>query len=290
MDSRLRGKDNDIFVMYRGWLLKIVTVWYKNSKMIFFEKMLLLDVQANRYRALDRWFYTPQGSRVGQAFATELLAVHDQFQGERLVQLGHCGDNFWLAPLQFRRKWLVHPYALLKKTSLVSSFHALPIDRNSIDCVIAPLTLEAFLRGKSPLDEIDRILKPMGYVVFFGVNPWSLWGGALRMGFVDCFDKESVMLSSSLTLKHALQSRGYKQCALSSFYYIPPVMSPSLIKTLEFFNQMGKMLWPFPAGFYCLIAQKYEPCMPSLEADLLRHELLLEQNASFQTISNTVSK
>ena len=132
---------------------------------------MLLDEQAHKYRTLDAWFKTPQGSRVAHAFADELMQVSGQFNGERLIQLGSCGDNIWLQTLKFRHKWLVSPCVLPQKTSLISSLTMLPVERDSIDCVIAPLTIEAFARGKNPIDEIDRVLKPMGYAVFFGINP-----------------------------------------------------------------------------------------------------------------------
>ena len=127
---------------------------------------LLLDEQANKYRELDRWFMTAQGSRVAHAFAAEILHISEQFCGENLLQLGSCGENLWLPPLKFRHKWLVTPCALPQKTSLISSLTMLPIQRDSVDCVIAPLTLEAFACDKNPIDEIDRVLKPMGYAIF----------------------------------------------------------------------------------------------------------------------------
>jgi hypothetical protein len=61
--------------------------------------------------------------------------------------------------------------------------------------------------------------------------------------------------------------RGYRQCSLTSFYYIPPFRHQSLIEKLEFFNVMGRMVWPFPAGFYCFIAQKHQECSLNLRTD-----------------------
>lgn len=223
------------------------------------------DEQAIKYRAMDSWFKTPQGQRVARAFASELKEPAELFSGKRLLQLGFLGDNAWLSELRFRHKWLATPYETTQNSALVTSMTSLPIARSSIDCVIAPLTLEAFGHDKNPIDEIDRILKPMGYVVFFGVNPWSFWGGAVRFGALHCFgDNHNGILCSSLFLKQAMLSRGYSQCMLSSFYYIPPVANKKLIDNLEFFNEMGKMIWPFPAGFYCLIVQKYQPAGPTV--------------------------
>ncbi len=236
--------------------------------------ILLLDEQAPIYHSLDEWFLQPQGHHVAKAFAAELMQIKGQFSGQNLLQLGSCGENIWLSTLKFRHKWLVSPCIVPKKTSLVSSLTLLPVDRDSIDCVIAPLTFEAFGGGKNPIDEIDRILKPMGHVIFFGINPISFWGAALRWGRLASISASPKALTSSLTVKHAMLERGYRQCALTSFYYIPPVSSESMIKKLEFFNEMGKMIWPFPAGFYCFIVQKYQPCHPSLRYEVVGNGLL----------------
>jgi len=237
---------------------------------------LLLDEQANKYRALDDWFQLPQGRHVAQAFACELAHVSDQISGRKLLQLGSCGENLWLPELRFRHKCLISPCIVPHKSLIISSLAALPIERDSIDCVIAPLTFEAFAGSKNPLDEIDRILKPMGYAIFFGINPWSFWGAALRWGGLACFGHGSTAtLISSLAIRRMMLQRGYRQCALSSFYYIPPVTSEFLIQKLTFFNEMGKMVWPFPAAFYCFIAQKYEPCSPSLLTKLYKSALVV---------------
>jgi len=225
---------------------------------------LVLDEQV-KLMALDAWFKTPQGQHVAEAFTSELKKSDGALSGRRLLQLGVCGDNSWLSALHFRQKWLVSPMpSVACSVTCISSVLALPVARNSIDCVLAPLTLEACSRNKHPLDEIDRVLKPMGYVIILGVNPWSFWGAACHLQRA-CFAKNRATLRSSLSVKHALLNRGYRQCFLSSFYYIPPIKQEKIIHKLEFLNQMGKMIWPYPAGFYCFIAQKYDPCMLPLQ-------------------------
>ena len=113
------------------------------------------------------------------------------------------------------------------------------------------------------MDELDRVLKPMGYIIFWGINPVSFWGMALRLGHLSLFGDCKTKLHSVLSVKRAALERGYQQCALSTFYYIPPVSNKALIHGLEFLNEMGKMLWVFPAGFYCLIVQKYQVVSPA---------------------------
>ncbi|PJD93892.1 MAG: methyltransferase [Legionella sp.] len=219
--------------------------------------------ERNKYIALQHWFQTPQGQGVAQAFTAELSISQSNLRGKYLLQLGDCGDNPWLNDLSYSCKWFLSP-ALGAGGSINASISAIPIERESIDCIVAPLTMEASAQGKNPIDEIDRILKSMGYVIFLGINPWSFWGASLRWGRLSCFAHASASLSSSLSLKHALLSRGYQQCWLSSFYYIPPINHKTWIHKLAFLNQMGKMVWPYPAGFYCLIMQKNAHCMTAV--------------------------
>jgi hypothetical protein len=241
--------------------------------------LLSLDEQKNKYRALNDWFTTPLGGRVGEAMAHELMAVSHLLQGTTLLQLGVCGESQWLSSLTYRRKWLLTPCADAPEASLIASPNGLPLDRNSVDCIVAPFTMEAFKRDKNPLDEIDRVLNPMGYAVFFGVNPFSLWGGALYTGLLDCFGSNPAMLMSSLVLKQALLSRGYRQCKLSMFYYIPPVKQEFLLENFSFLNEMGKMIAPCPAGFYCLIVQKIQRSPPTLLQRAKRRRIAIRGEA-----------
>lgn len=221
--------------------------------------MLNLETQSIKYRSLDEWFLSDQGTRVAQAFAYELQHFRSLIMGNTLLQLGYCGDNLWLSSLRFRHKWIVTPYFELQKTTFSAPMDELPLERNSVNCVIAPLAMEAFSKAKNPLNEMDRVLKPMGYLIILGVNPISCWGASLKWGHLACFGRAKSTLMSSFTIKRDLMHHGYVQCAHLGFYYIPPIFHGRLLKTMAFFNEMGKMLWPFPAGFYCLILQKREP-------------------------------
>lgn len=244
---------------------------------------LAFDDQKSRFHALNDWFNTPQGIYVGQAFAIELVHLSEFLHGETLLQLGSCGDNSWLNALHYSHKWLATPYLNPSISTLVTSFNYFPIDRNSVDCVIAPLTMEAFTHKKNPIDEIDRILKPMGHVVFIGINPMSLWGIFMRLGKFSCFGTLSGKSMSVFFIKRAMLRRGYIQCNLSSFYYIPPVTKKKWIHKLEIFNELGKVIWPCPAGFYCLVVQKHQENYPDLCVDKVEAELLKTRGIPLQT-------
>jgi hypothetical protein len=218
---------------------------------------LYLDEQKIKFQALNKWFLSDQGLNVARAFANELTPIRDLLHGETFLQLGSLGDSTLSGKLRFLHKWVATPYPGAD-TTFVALLNQFPIDRDSVDCIIAPLIMDAFSNEKNPIDEIDRILKPMGHVVFFGINPLSLWGAWLRFANNTCFGEVKSRPKSVLSIKRAMINRGYIQCHLSSFYYIPPVTRQQWIEKLEIFNVVGKMISPVPAGFYCLVVQKHQ--------------------------------
>jgi hypothetical protein len=236
---------------------------------------LNVDEHVKKYLAMDAWFKMPQGKRVAQAFSEEIAIFSSQLRGETLLQLGHCGENTWLTHLAYQHKWVAAPYAVKQNTTVTTIFNQLPFNRNSIDCIIAPLTIEALSLDKNPMDELDRILKPMGYIIFWGINPLSLWGMALKLGYLPIMGDMRIKLTSVFSVKQVMLDRGYRQCILNTFYYIPPLKLGTYIRELEFLNEMGKMLWIYPAGFYCLILQKHEIISPSLTIDAVADKYLI---------------
>lgn len=218
--------------------------------------MVLLEQR--KYDVLDDWFKTEQGRHVADAFSLQLQFVSKYIVGNKILQLGAFGEINWLSRLKFNDKMLVSPSLNAKNATFFATINNLPLDRNSIDCILAPLTIEIFSKAVNPLDEMDRVLKSQGLIIFFGINPYSFWGGAVFFQRLTCFINDSIKLQSSLSLKRALLSRGYRQYFLSNFYYIPPVKNQWLIHKMKFLNEVGKMVCPYPASFYCLIMQKYE--------------------------------
>lgn len=215
------------------------------------------DEQHIKFRVFNEWLTTEQGSQVARAFYQELAPIQNLLHGQTLLQLGGSRDAFFFSRLRFQHYWLATPF-VSQSTSLITSLTQLPLDRDSVDCVIAPLTINAFAKDNRLLDDIDRVLKPMGHIIFFGINPWSLWGCWLRMSHQSCFGSMLSWPRSVMSIKRATIQRGYIQRYLSGFYYIPPIDNTLLLDKLAILNQVGKMVSPLPAGFYCLMVQKFE--------------------------------
>lgn len=223
---------------------------------------------------MNAWFNSPQGSCIATTVADEIKHFVPQLRGDLLIQLGLCGESPWLPLLQYKQKLIISPCLNQKGTAITTGFNQLPLDRDSVDCIIAPLTFETFSIDKNPLDEFDRVLKPTGYMVIIGINPVSFWGFALHFGGLRIFGDQKAKLTSVFAVKRAALSRGYRQCALSTFCYIPPVKNQKWNHRLEFLNEMGKMLWLYPAGFYCLIIQKHQIIEPNLMVEAIHENFI----------------
>ncbi|MBI2786385.1 MAG: methyltransferase domain-containing protein [Legionella longbeachae] len=225
---------------------------------------MLIEQQIKQYCALNKWFKSPLGLFAAHEFLVNLESNAGYSSGDTLLQLGNCGDNLWLKKFNYSRKWIASPFSKANHIHIECALNLLPLDRNSVDCIIAPLTLEPFGNSFSLFDEIDRVLTPMGFVIFLSINPWSLWGGAMKAGVLHCYSNQKIKMRTPFSLNRVFLQRGYRQYSLSNFCYIPPVNNTTLIKKFTFLDEIGKMLWPFPSGFYCYIAQKYQLIEPSL--------------------------
>lgn len=218
------------------------------------------------FQAVENWFFTDQAYAVSEAFIEQLKKCNNiitRMHGENLLQLGVAGDHKWLSLFDYKKKWIISPCTYShNNTSSVSLFgfsKFLPFDEGSMDCIISPIALEPYSWQEHPLDEIDRILKPMGYIVILGLSAISLWHLALRLEKLPCLSNDLIHPISIFKLKNALLHRGYSLCHLEPFFYTPPVKDKVWLRRLEIFNELGKMISPCPGGFYCMIVQKYIP-------------------------------
>lgn len=219
-----------------------------------------MDARLNLQDQFNHWLDGPQGSAVSRSFGAELSLHASSLRGNVLLQLGGHIHNPWLTTLAYQQKWVGSVAESFAPASLQLDFLDLPFDRHSVDCVLMPLTLECQNKNESYLfDEIDRVTKSSGYVVIWGVNPWGFWGIANRCNLLKRMGFGQLTCRSPMSIKRALVLRDFYVCSLNGFYFLPPVGSMRSLQMLEVLNEVGMMLWPFPASFYCLVMQKMSP-------------------------------
>lgn len=225
----------------------------------------MINTQIAKYRALDQWFRQD----TGQAIAAEIYKLLKQLQpclrGENIIQVGVPGQHGWLSCFDTESQWLVSPDQSSKQVDLICPVEQLSIETGSIDIIFAPLCLEAFSQPQSLLEEFDRVLKPMGCLVIVGINPYSFWSAAAHLGKLNCFGDYPPRIHSLMRVQHWLGRLGYQQLAHQDFWYLPPMKQKKWLKRFSIINEMGKMLWPFPAGFYLHVVKKYTEAYPTPE-------------------------
>lgn len=212
----------------------------------------------NYYLTINQWFDTTAGQSVISAIDQKLTPILNQLRGEHLLQIG-VERRFW--HYNFFRYQHVHILSnsiRAEYASIITDLESLPFQSESMDCVIAPFTFEICDNDELLLNELDRIINPMGYLILIGINPWGLWGKLKPNKQHNEFIKGKKRMVSAITLRQRLVKLGYNVQLVDSFYYLPPVASDPLREKLSILNEVGKMIWPIPGGFYLVLAQKFQ--------------------------------
>ena len=214
---------------------------------------------ADDYAFLNRWYSSPQGLDIGVQFCQKLYPFKSILHGERAIQIGAYEKLPLLEALTYQHKWYFSPQLSDLSADFFSDFNTIPLQRHSVNAIFSPLSLNTLDASQWPLDILDYILQPMGYIIIFAINPYSLWGGALKYGLLPCLPNTAHSSMPIFKIQNALKHRGYTQLHLEHFYFLPPVSSLKWLNRLAFLNQMGHMLPLNPAAFYLLVMKKYEP-------------------------------
>jgi hypothetical protein len=232
---------------------------YKADKMSFMNSAIPYAnslTEVSWFVALNEWFKTRQGIQISQLFTRILDEYSNHLHGDILLQLNTCGGSNWLSHLSYPTQWIVSPDLNDPNANCFTHISQLPFFKESIDCIVAPLTLHPYASFDYPLDEWDRVLKSDGYMIIMGLNPFSLWGLQSKIQGSACFNKQPIHLLTGFKLARLLQKKGYHSCFWSSFYGIPPVHSEAKLDQFEVLSIMERLLMSLPNGFYCYIAQK----------------------------------
>ena len=130
---------------------------------------------------------------------------------------------------------------------------AWPLSEHAADVVLLQHGLDFSLSPHGLLREAARSVRPGGYLLISGVNPWSTWG--LRHYFArDGFRQARCISPNRLAdwlslLGFALEKRRFG-C------YRPPLSAPAWQARLAGLERWGASLHAPGAGFYLLVARK----------------------------------
>ncbi len=227
------------------------------------------------FNELNQWFKKSKGQRLAFHINRVLSPVLENLTGDVLLQFGieeHCS---WLDSSPINKQLISLPFQGDNKSSVVASMYELPFDENSIDVIFCPFTMELLHHQTSFLCEVDRVLSPNGHVIFCGVNPCSLWGVPRLWHHKSKFSVWGSGLISSGSLRNKLANFSFVVDDVKHFVFWPPFIKHLFAE--RFYEQMGRMILPFPSGLYLLVAKKqtYSP----IKQTFLKKESILIQPA-----------
>lgn len=133
-------------------------------------------------------------------------------------------------------------------------FYELPILSASMDVVLLPHSLEYVDNPRQLLTEACRIVKPEGYIVVLGFNPFSLWG--LKKLFNRTHHAPwSRNFISAGTIKTWLGFADFELAKQDMLLFRPPLSYQGLYHRLAFMEWIGGRCFKPLGGVYVMVAK-----------------------------------
>jgi len=204
---------------------------------------------------LAAWLQTPPGRTLLAWEQAQVDAVVADLFGFHALQLGMPE----LHGLQANRM----PHRWLAGRDLRCDFDALPFDSASLDLVLLPHALEQAVDAHALLREVERVLRPEGRLIVFGLNPASLWGlrqnlGRLRRGgepYLPDVGPDGEFIGY-WRLRDWLKLLSFEVEAARFGVYPPPLRSEAWLARWQWTERVGSRWWPVLGAVYFIQAVK----------------------------------
>lgn len=230
--------------------------------------------EEKKFHSFHIWFNSKIGKILEKVFINELVTLQTKglLGGERLLQLGGSSNKLLYNFLTYKNKWQVTPDLFTTAAHLKSSFFYLPFAKDTFDCIIAPLTMCAFSYDNNPLNELNRVLKSMGSIVFLGVNNFSLLSLVMRFKKMSCFGESYTNAMGAYILRQNMQFRGYQQSYFSNLYLTPTEIRDIFNLKITARNSIINLILVNSSPFYCLVMQKLQTQLTKIQFFTARNE------------------
>ena len=145
----------------------------------------------------------------------------------------------------------MHPF------SIVAQSNELPIEHNSIDVVILHHALDFSSTPHQVLREASRILRPGGYIVIVGFNPWSWWGLRRKLSR----KQTKPIWHHAHFIGHGRLSDWISLLELTevkaeSHYFYPPYQTDTIRQRFKWIEPVLKRFVPGAGAFNVVLARK----------------------------------
>lgn len=205
--------------------------------------------------SVRHWLATSLGAALLQRETRIVEEALDGIFGEHCLQLGQWGEsNLFLRHARTQRTWLIDEGAGDGRPAAIGQFHRLPVQDDSVDCVVLPHVLDYSDRPHAVLREVDRVLTAHGHVIILGFKTGGLWG-VRRLIPGAGLPPEAHNLVPERRLRDWLQLLDMRIHGAARYFYRWPL--PGLRGAgSDRWEQRGQRWWPELAACYMLTAQK----------------------------------
>lgn len=201
---------------------------------------------------LAAWLQTPPGRHLLAWEQAQVDgAVADLF-GFHALQLGLPG----LEGLQANRM----PHRWVVGRDLHCDPEALPFESASLDLVVLPHSLELAGDAHALLREVERVLRPEGRLIVFGLNPASLWSLRQKLGRFkrrgEPFLPRDGEFLGYWRLRDWLKLLSFEVEAARFGVYRPPLRTEAWLQRWQWIEGVGSRWWPVLGAVYFIQAIK----------------------------------
>lgn len=200
------------------------------------------------------WQQLPAGSELKRALETELASHLQCAFGYHLLSLGDYAHTLDLTGCPVRHHWAVGSAGQVRAQP-----ECLPLQSDSIDVALLPLTLEFSPDPHALLREVQRVLIGDGHLVIAGFNPWSLWGARRALAGRPLPKKSPPWQARFLSagrLTDWLKLLDFEVTLTRYHHHLPPLRSETWQRRWRFLDRVGERAWPNRGALYVIAAQK----------------------------------
>jgi len=228
-----------------------------------------LDHSTHYPESVRTWLTTPLGEALLQQESRIVEEAFDGIFGEQCLQLGLWGErNTFLKHARTQRtalvdEGIVHAVgatsvgaasAATDGPSAIGQLHRLPIQDDSVDCVLLPHALDYSDRPQAILREVDRVLTSHGHLGILGFKTGGLWG-TRRLIPGAGLPPDATDLLPERRLRDWLELLDLSIHGVTRFFFRWPLPG-NRGATSPKWERRGQRWWPEFAACYMLTAQK----------------------------------
>lgn len=202
------------------------------------------------------WLQLPAGSELKRTLEAELAARLQCAFGYHLLSLGEYASTLELSGCPVRHHWALSP---LGNGHVRAQPETLPLQSDSVDVALLPLTLEFSPDPHALLREVQRVLIGDGHLVIAGFNPWSLWGARRALAGRALLKKAPPWQARFLSagrLTDWLKLLDFEVTQIRFHHYLPPLRTEAWQRRWQFLDRLGQRAWPNTGALYVIAAQK----------------------------------